>query len=115
VSRRLPVGARGRWRDGHASRVTHEAARAAVRLLREAIARAIALQLARHDIATAELAAALGVSSAAVKKWTLGRQIPSLSRLLTIAMAIRCKLTELIPDISAESPNTPIQPHAPTA
>lgn len=107
MTRRLPVGARGRWRDGHATRVTREAAGVAEGVLREAIAEAIALQLAEHDIATSELAAALGVSNAAVKQWCKGRELPSLTRLLTIAMAIRCKLRELIPDVAADTAITP--------
>lgn len=98
MSRRLPVGSPGRWRDGRATRVTPEAIKNAERGLREAIAEAIALQLAAHDIATAELAAALGVTNTAVKQWCRGRELPSLMRLLSIAMAIRCKLRELIPD-----------------
>lgn len=98
MSRRLPIGAPGRWRDGHAVRVTPQARADAERALRAAIAEAIALQMSEHDIATTELADALGVSNAAVKQWCRGRELPSMSRLLTIAMAIRCRLRELIPD-----------------
>lgn len=103
MTRPLPVGTPRRWRNGHALRVTREASCAAERVLREAIAEALALQLSDHDIATAELAAALGVSNSAVKKWCHGAELPSLSRLLTIAMALRCKLRELIPDVALDA------------
>ena len=96
---RKPVGAARRWRNGHARRLNQEIIDAAERALRLGVAENISARLRDRDIAVAELAASQGVNRVAAVQWTTGRELPSLRRLQTIAMALGCSLLDLLPDI----------------
>lgn len=108
---RNPVGSQFRWRDGHARRVTqHDAATIAAweHAFTLAVAHNLSEYLRTADIATAELAAALDVHRNAVYAWLSGRELPSLRRLITIALALRCPLAALLPpELLGSAPPAP--------
>jgi len=96
--RRNPIGSKRRWREGHAHRVEDRAAESREHCLQTGIGHKLDVRLRAYDIGTDELAEALGVGRSAVMAWVAGRQMPSLKRLVTIALALKCSLVDLLPD-----------------
>jgi transcriptional regulator with XRE-family HTH domain len=89
--------------------VAIEVAEAWERAFTLAIAANLDSYMRTADIATAELAAALNVNPSAVYQWLSGRERPSLRRLITIALALRCPLATLLsPELLGAAP--PSQP-----
>ncbi len=98
MTQKRPIGARHRHRVGHAHRVDQETVTAFQGRLVTGLAQKIAETMRALDISTDELAAALGVGRTAVMHWVSGRELPSLWRLGTIAIALRCSILDLIPN-----------------
>lgn len=96
--KRNPIGSPRRWREGRAQRVAPEQLSQLTHDLATGIAERLASRAREADIATSELAAAIGVSQSMVVKWISGSETPSLWRLLTIAVAMRCSLFDLLPN-----------------
>jgi transcriptional regulator with XRE-family HTH domain len=86
---------------GHAHRLNQQEFEILERKLRIGIAERLSEVMRTSDVAMSELAAALGVNRSNVIRWTSGRELPSLRRLVSISAALHCPLHDLLPEPTA--------------